>query len=130
MASCSSQNVQKHFFEVQDEAGTRGGGGSFPRHKNRQFGVAFLPQITLTGIEPNVKFDFMNEQTKASMSVSTDGRGTWKGQMEYKRPRTEISVSGIRGPDGNSQASITAKLNLGGGNPLKKKGLKSYQPTK
>lgn len=50
------------------------------------------------------------------MSVTTDDRGTWKEQLEYKRPRAEITLSGIRDPYGNSQASITVHFNLGEGN--------------
>lgn len=64
----------------------------------------------------------MNEKTKASMSVTTDGRRTWKGKLEYKRPRTEIYLSGIRNPNGNSQTSIIAKFNLGEWNLFKKRG--------
>lgn len=41
--------------------------------------------------------------------MTTDDRRTWKEQLEYKRPRAEITLSGIRDPNGNSQASITVK---------------------
>lgn len=54
------------------------------------------------------------------MSVTTDDRGTWKEQLEYKRPRAEITLSGIRDPNGNPQASITVQFNLGEGNLFKK----------
>lgn len=54
------------------------------------------------------------------MSVTTDDRGTWKEQLEYKRPRAEITLSGIRDPNGNSQASITVQLILAKGIYLKK----------